>query len=201
MTETPARVRVAAAERAAMFQGLSLFVGASCSMTLRAITSGAAGSQSPVGGLVFAGCLLGLAYAAGVSRPRHCVKGLLSGVGGGLVLVAVALVRSGLSLTPAHSLQEFLPWILVAGAVAVSEEALLRDVLFTLVAQRRGELAAVLLGAAAFAIMHVPLYGWQVLPLDFAVGLLLGMLRVLSGSWTAPALAHVVADAAGWWLR
>jgi len=37
--------------------------------------------------------------------------------------------------------------------------------------------------------------------LDFAVGVGLGALRLWSGSVTAPALAHVGADLAGWWLR
>jgi hypothetical protein len=48
--------------------------------------------------------------------------------------------------------------------------------------------------------MHVPLYGVGALPLDLAVGLLLGGLRIVSGSVLAPAIAHVLADIAGGWL-
>ena len=47
----------------------------------------------------------------------------------------------------------------------------------------------------------MPLYGWAALPLDLAVGLLLGGLRMLAGGWGAPAVAHAAADLAGWWLR
>jgi hypothetical protein len=46
-------------------------------------------------------------------------------------------------------------------------------------------------------VLHVPFYGLQVLPLDLAVGVLLGGLRQLSGG----VAAHAVADLAGWWLR
>jgi hypothetical protein len=38
------------------------------------------------------------------------------------------------------------------------------------------------------------------LPLDLAVGLLLGGLRIVSGGVLAPAVAHVVADLVGGWL-
>jgi hypothetical protein len=38
-------------------------------------------------------------------------------------------------------------------------------------------------------------------PLDIAVGVWLGTLRAISGTVTAPALAHSLADLAGWWLR
>ena len=60
---------------------------------------------------------------------------------------------------------------------------------------------AIAVSAVAFALLHVPVYGWSVLPLDLAVGVALGVLRVLAGSVTAPAITHVVADLAGWWLR
>ena len=56
------------------------------------------------------------------------------------------------------------------------------------------------MAAIAFAALHVPLYGWHAVPLDFAVGLVLGATRLLAGTWTAPAIAHVGADLAGWWL-
>jgi membrane protease YdiL (CAAX protease family) len=60
--------------------------------------------------------------------------------------------------------------------------------------------AAVLVTSVAFAIMHVPFYGPHVLLLDFGVGLALGGLRLLTRGVRAPAVAHVVADAATWWL-
>jgi hypothetical protein len=48
--------------------------------------------------------------------------------------------------------------------------------------------------------MHVPLYGWHVMPLDLAVGLVFGGLRLATHGVAAPAAAHAVADLATWWL-
>jgi hypothetical protein len=47
----------------------------------------------------------------------------------------------------------------------------------------------------------VPLYGWHVLPLDLAVGVVLGMLRASTGTVATPTVAHLIADYAGWFLR
>jgi membrane protease YdiL (CAAX protease family) len=60
--------------------------------------------------------------------------------------------------------------------------------------------AAVLATSLLFALIHVPLYGWHVVPLDFGVGVFLAGLRLASGSVTAPVIAHVVADLATWWV-
>jgi membrane protease YdiL (CAAX protease family) len=64
-----------------------------------------------------------------------------------------------------------------------------------------GDGVAIAGAAAAFALLHVPLYGWRALPLDLAVGVVLGLLRRRAGSATAPAIAHAAADLAGWFLR
>ena len=64
-----------------------------------------------------------------------------------------------------------------------------------------GDAAAVLVPAVAFAALHVPLYGWHVVPLDLAVGVLLGELRRSTGTAAAPAVTHVGADLAAWFLR
>jgi membrane protease YdiL (CAAX protease family) len=71
---------------------------------------------------------------------------------------------------------------------------------FTLLARRLGPVTAVLLTSMMFAGMHVPLYGVAALPLDFAVGMWLGGLRLLSGGVTASATAHALADLASGWL-
>jgi membrane protease YdiL (CAAX protease family) len=91
-------------------------------------------------------------------------------------------------------------WAVVVTAVAVGEEALLRGALFNAVEEVHGIPTALIVTTIAFAILHVPLYGIGALPLDLAVGLWLGGLRVVSGGVTAPATAHVLADLAGWWL-
>ena len=51
-----------------------------------------------------------------------------------------------------------------------------------------------------FALIHVPIYGSGVIPLDFGVGLIFGGLRLWFGGPAAPAAAHIVADLATWWL-
>lgn len=85
--------------------------------------------------------------------------------------------------------------------VTVAEEVLLRGALFDAARAWRGPRAALGLSSVAFALFHVPVYGWRVLPLDLAVGCCLGALRLATGSVTASAAAHTLADLAGWWLR
>lgn len=124
------------------------------------------------------------------------------GILGGLVLVGLALSGRPLAgpvplFAPASS---FLPWAGVTLLVAFAEELILRGVLFDAVAEAFGDIAAVATTSAVFALMHVPLYGWHVVPLDLGVGLWLGGLRLVSGSVVAPAIAHAVADLATWWL-
>ena len=95
----------------------------------------------------------------------------------------------------------FVVWAIVVAIVASAEEILLRGALYDALAARAGVWTAITVGALAFALLHVPLYGWGAVPLDAAVGVWLGMLRAVSGSVTAPAVAHVLADWAGFWLR
>jgi membrane protease YdiL (CAAX protease family) len=94
----------------------------------------------------------------------------------------------------------FIPWLAVTGLVATAEEVALRGALFDVTERMGGPATAILVTSLAFAIMHVPLYGPHVLLLDLGVGLALGGLRLWSGGVTAPAAAHVVADAATWWI-
>ena len=136
------------------------------------------------------------------SRTRDVGGRLLVGVAGAGVLCVVPLVVH--LRTPAGALDpsDFGVWALVVTAVAVAEEAFLRGALWTAVARGRGgETAALLVSTVAFGLLHVPFYGPDALPLDLAVGLLLGGLRQLTGGWAAPAVAHTIADLAGWWLR
>lgn len=91
--------------------------------------------------------------------------------------------------------------MLVVTVVATAEEMFLRGTLYDAVSELAGGTWAIGVGAVAFALLHVPLYGWHVLPLDLAVGVVLGMLRVSTGTVAAPAVAHIIADYAGWFLR
>jgi membrane protease YdiL (CAAX protease family) len=95
----------------------------------------------------------------------------------------------------------FLVWAVVVTVVATAEEMLLRGALYDALATRAGMWTAISVGALAFALLHVPMYGWGAVPLDAAVGVWLGVLRAVTGSITAPTVTHVVADWAGFWLR
>ena len=53
---------------------------------------------------------------------------------------------------------------------------------------------AIAASSVLFAVVHVSTYGFTVLPLDLAAGALLGWQRAVTGSWTAPAVTHVLAN-------
>jgi membrane protease YdiL (CAAX protease family) len=137
------------------------------------------------------------------SKPhgRRLVSEAAVGLAGGMALLALALATRWpgpwLPFDPAPS---FVPWAAVTILVATAEEVVLRGALFGALADAAGWIAALLGTSVLFALLHVPLYGWHVVPLDLGVGLLLGGLRLLTGGTAAPAVAHVVADLATWWI-
>lgn len=77
---------------------------------------------------------------------------------------------------------------------AVAEEAFFRRHLYSLMAARSGTAVAVVATAALFALVHVTVWGWWVLPLDLAAGLVLSWQRAATGRWSVPAATHVVAN-------
>ncbi|HUQ62523.1 MAG TPA: CPBP family intramembrane glutamic endopeptidase [Acidimicrobiales bacterium] len=92
--------------------------------------------------------------------------------------------------TPASAIARL---ILLNSVAAVAEEAFFRRFVYgTLVPG--GAALAVVGSAALFALVHVTIYGWWVLPLDLAAGLVLSWQRWASGSWKVPAVTHVVAN-------
>lgn len=92
-------------------------------------------------------------------------------------------------------------WAAVVVVVAVAEEGFLRGALRDSLYGWLGVNRSILVTSACFGLLHVPLYGWVALPLDLAVGIILGLLREATGSPAAPAVAHVTADLVAWWLR
>lgn len=137
-------------------------------------------------------------------QARSLARQVVAGVGGAAVLCLGPLLagsgvlggRLALGVLPAPT------WAVGVVAVAVTEEAVFRGALFHLLAAARlSSMAASLVAACAFAVVHVPLYGWGVVPLDLAVGLWLGGLRLATNGLVAPATAHAVADLAAWWLQ
>jgi membrane protease YdiL (CAAX protease family) len=152
-------------------------------------------------GLAFGVALTALALVGGerISVPRPAA--LAIGAVGGAVLIGLALLAHlgdpGPSLAPAAP---FLPWASITILVATAEELVLRGALFEAVRRHAGLAAGVAVTSVAFALMHVPLYGWHVVPLDLGVGIWLGGLRLLGRGVAAPAVAHILADLVTWWL-
>jgi membrane protease YdiL (CAAX protease family) len=152
-------------------------------------------------GVVFAGALLVVAVAAGWRPGRPAFAAVAVGALGGAALVGAWLLSHtapGIEVAPLNA--GLALWTPAVALVAVAEEVALRGALFDAVRSWRGDGAALVVTTIVFAAMHVPLYGIGSLPLDLAVGLLLGGLRIVSGGVLAPAVAHVVADLAGGWL-
>lgn len=176
---------------AALLAGLAVAVG------LRVVVGGGDVARSVPAGLVFAGCLLALSLAA---RTRVTVtrRAVALGLVGVLVVCLPVGLAQALALRPLHDATGFAPWALAVVVVAGAEEVFLRGALFDAVPR---PWAAVAVGAVAFALLHVPMYGWGAVPLDLAVGTVLGGLRLEAGSVAAPAVTHVGADLVGWFLR
>jgi membrane protease YdiL (CAAX protease family) len=182
----------------------ALLVGLAGSVIVRLAVAGAGGVRSVGAGLVFAALLFSLAVLAGMRgtlAPGPVRAQLTLGLAGAAVLCAVPLAVHLRTPGGALPVDELPLWAGVVTVVAVAEEVLLRGVLWNAAEQWRGPLPALVVTSAAFGLLHVPLYGGAALPLDLAVGLLFGGLRMTAGGWGAPAVAHTVADLAGWWLR
>lgn len=202
MTAIPIPPLAPALQAGFLALGLAAVVGVRWAATV----GGAAGSLTV--GLLFGVALLVLAAFGG--RPGiepNLLRAAATGLAGGLVLVGIALVaRLPIASSPlppgalAGPAAIFIPWVAITVLVATAEELVLRGALFRSLEATGGVWAAVLITTLAFALMHVPLYGWHVVPLDLGVGLWLAGLRLLTGGVVAPAVAHTVADLATWWL-
>ena len=178
---------------------LALVVGA------RWLATVAEGPPFAVGTLFGLG-LVGLAFAGGlrwaVPGPVALLVVLLVGLAGAALLVALAIGAGQLAGQPLHQVakSDFVLWVLVTTLVATAEELVLRGSLFDSIREAGGLTVAVVVTSAVFALIHVPFYGWHVVPLDLGVGVLLAGLRLASGSVAAPAVAHILADLATWWI-
>ena len=84
--------------------------------------------------------------------------------------------------------------IALNGLAAVAEEAFFRRYLYGLLDARWGTGVAVAATAVLFALVHVTVWGWWVLPLALAAGLLLSWQRAATGRWSVPAATHVLAN-------
>lgn len=168
-----------------------------------------AGLDALLLGVAFGSGLVVLALASTRGRRRRLgrptARNLAIGIVAGLALVGLTglgAAIAGVHLPPGigRPAAPFAPWAAITILVATGEEVLLRGRLFDATRRAGGVLAAIVLTSLAFALLHVPLYGWHVVPLDLAVGLGFGGLRLATRGVAAPAAAHTVADLATWWL-
>lgn len=84
-------------------------------------------------------------------------------------------------------------WILLNTLAAVAEEAFFRRLVYGLL-EPFGAGVAIAGSAAAFALVHLTVWGAWALPLDLAAGLVLSWQRWASGRWSVPAVTHVAAN-------
>jgi membrane protease YdiL (CAAX protease family) len=176
-----------------------LLSGLAGAVAVRAAVNGPGSGSALAAGALFGALLLGIVVASSARFTVPSTGAIAVGVVGGLALVVVPLLIHPLrpvGLRP----EPFAAWLAVTLLVATAEEALLRGAMFDALREAGGLALAVPVSTVAFALMHVPLYGWAVVPLDVGAGLLLCGLRVAGRSVAAPVVAHAVADLATWWL-
>lgn len=177
--------------------------GLAAAVALRVQVAGASGARSEVAAVWFAAALGLVALVTQQSAvPRARVwRGALAGFAGAAVLCVPAAVRHLAVGGVIGSSDGYARWAVFVVVVAVAEESLLRGSLYRAIDERAGAAVAIAVTSIAFGLLHAPVYGWGVVPLDIAVGVWLGTLRAVTGTVAAPAVAHAVADLAGWWLR
>jgi membrane protease YdiL (CAAX protease family) len=141
------------------------------------------------------------------ARARVGARSVAIGLLGGGALIGLAVFARALGGSPLGPSMGALAggglfpgWAIATIVVAGGEEALLRGALFDRIASIAGPWWAIGVTSLAFALMHVPFYGWHVVPLDLGVGIWLAGLRLETGGVLAPWLAHALADLATWWL-
>lgn len=128
------------------------------------------------------------------AKPLGAGPSIVAGLMVGAILLA-PVVTGPLSARP---LGAFWAWAAIAAVIAMLEESAIRGVLYQRWADEAGPFAAIVIGAALFALIHLPRYGLGAVPLDSAVGLALGGLRALTGRVLPCAVAHIVADWGAW---
>lgn len=124
---------------------------------------------------------------AEAARPAWPTATLVTAIGVG-AFVAGRVLAGGRAAAPALAI-----WIVLNTLAAVAEEAFFRRFLYGLLVPY-GATVAVAGSAAAFALVHLTVWGAWALPVDLAAGLVLSWQRWASGRWTVPAFTHAVAN-------
>lgn len=157
--------------------------------------------------------LIRVAIVTATADPIPLLGTLMVVVGVASIAVPVPADATAQPLSPAATLAIGLGAVLLARTVAgpppplpvaasapvlntvaaVAEEALFRRVAYARL-RPYGVGVAVIGSALLFGLLHVPLYGVAVLPVDLGAGLLLSWQRWASGTWTVPAATHAAAN-------
>jgi len=190
------RVGLAAPRRA--MRVTALVLGAAL---LRAVLAPAGDGLSTA---AFGACLLAISWTElkAPTRPSPAsgggklsvVRGVVAGVMVGAILLA-PVVTGRLSGRP---LPDFWAWAAITALIATLEETAIRGALYRRWSEEAGPVAAIVVGAVVFALIHLPRYGVGAMPLDAAVGLALGGLRAVTGRVLPCAIAHTIADWGAW---
>lgn len=161
-------------------------------LAARAGVLGAGSLRLPITVAIFGVMLGGSLLVKGTDRPRPIGVAIALVAGFGALGLGAALLPMNV---PLPALQWAVPLVVLA---AVAEEAFFRRVMYGAIERwvpgRAAVPLAVLVSAALFAAIHVPLYGTAAIPLDLGAGLLLSWQRWASGTWTVPATTHVTAN-------
>jgi membrane protease YdiL (CAAX protease family) len=111
-----------------------------------------------------------------------------------VLLVGVGAFVVGRLIGGGHAPQPLVLRVVALGSLAaVAEEVFFRHFVYDTL-QPAGQAIAVAGSALLFALVHVTVYGWWVLPIDLAAGFVLSWQRWTTGSWKVPAVTHVLAN-------
>jgi membrane protease YdiL (CAAX protease family) len=151
-------------------------------------------SRHPAVALAFLFALL-LVVGATARLPSYSSGGARSRRAFALTtLLGVLAFGVGRALIGGHAPAPLTLSVIAANTLAaVAEEAWFRRLCYGLL-EPAGPAFAVAASSVLFAVVHLSTYGVAILPLDLAAGALLGWQRATTGSWTAPALTHVLAN-------
>ena len=123
-----------------------------------------------------------------VARPAPLATTAAVAAVGVAAFVAGRLLGGGTAAVPALG-----AYVARNTLAAVAEEALFRRLLYGLL-EPSGAAIAVVGSAAAFAAVHLTVWGAWALPVDLAAGLVLSWQRWASGRWSVPAATHAAAN-------
>ena len=133
-----------------------------------------------------------------VTHPASVVNWLTAVALGLAAMLIAARLPALLGLRPhgaGRLVVRVAPAAVAASVVAaVAEEIFFRRLVYGWLVTTWGAAVAICGSALAFAVIHVPVYGFAVLPIDTAAGLLLGWQRWMTGGWSASGLTHVAAN-------